>query len=419
MKDKLYIFFATSICSIGGGQLYYRNKIRYLRSDGWMTYIFSFIEGEIEIDDLKTYKLGIIPDLKYPPYFYSNKKQNMLIEKLEILSLMKKYSSIVIESNNTKTSLWGEIVAKRNKAKHIIYALNENDKIADSNYFNFFKFKFERKEIAGIVNSLLVRFFEQYMKLDEKKSYSLSANSNNAITNVEDVEYDKSKILDDCITVLSLGRIEKPYLFPTLESFRNYAKENVQLNFNLVVVGGNLDNAIEEVRIKQLFDRLENVNLVLTGSLFPIPLGLIRRTDVCIASSGSAGLTYKFGIPTITIDGNDLLPIGILGYNANSWLFRNSTEPPQKLSDLLNLIIKERVIKNEFLIPQEFKIKADYSQHLNFIAQSASEFTYYDMEKFYNIKNRIIRLCVLMFGVKNCIYLRDVFRSVKMTIGNI
>lgn len=402
MGSNIYIFIGTSITSIGGGVLYYKNKQKYLKSIGWDCYVFSFVQGRASIQDLSIYESGIIPELKFPSFFYSKNKQEHIIEQMITLSNASFANEIIVESNPTQISIWGELLAKKLNAKHFIYALNEKDKIFDKRYFDFLYFKYQRREIAGIVNSSLYSLFSPYVKIENNNSFYLSACPTHAVTNVEDVAYDESHILPNRINILSLGRFDKPYLLPTLKSFKDYALANEYMKFNLIMIGGSCEHGKIENSIIHIFREVSNANLVFLGSLFPIPLRLLKSVDICIASSGSAGLSYKFGIPTISIDGNDLLPIGILGINAVSRLFRNLNEPPMQLSELLNMLIKQKVHKKEICIPEEMSKEVDYSSHMSFVKNSSNKKVYYDLGNFDSLKYWIIRICGIILGFENC-----------------
>ena len=43
---KKYIFFTGTLSNVGGGQIYIRNKKRFLESKGYDVYIFYAIDGK-------------------------------------------------------------------------------------------------------------------------------------------------------------------------------------------------------------------------------------------------------------------------------------------------------------------------------------------------------------------------------------
>ena len=361
---KLYVFMATSICSIGGGSLYYKNKIKYLEEKGWHVLIFSFVKGKPSLSRLMSYEDCIMEELKFPPYLYTKKKRvKILIQVLKKIN-SEQYNQIIIESNHTPASMWGEYIASQTGAKHFIYALNEKDNKLGEEYLKFLKFKLERRELAGIVKQTVGNLLSSYMVISEQQHYVLGACPGGAISNVEDVEFSDPRIQEGKINVLSLGRLEKSYILPILQEFCDYANKNMGLKFNLLILGSNFQI---EKSIVSMFTDVKNVNLIFLGSLFPIPLKLLKLVDVNIASSGSAGLTHKFGIPTISVDGNDYRPIGILGYNAHNRLFRGEDEPIRDLADLLDLILVKRTVEKNFHIADELYFPVDFSSHINFI----------------------------------------------------
>lgn len=396
---KLYVFMATSICSIGGGSLYYKNKIKYLENKGWNILIFSFVKGKPSLSRLMSYEDCIMEELKFPPYLYTKRKRMKILTQVLKKINSEQYHQIIIESNHTAASMWGEYIASQTGAKHFIYALNEKDNKLGEEYLKFLKFKLERKELAGIVKQTVENLLSSYMVISEQQHYVLGACPGGAISNVEDVEFLEPRIQEGKINVLSLGRLEKSYILPILQEFCDYANKNKELKFNLLILGSN--SQIEK-SIASMFTNVKNVNLIFLGSLFPIPLKLLKLVDVNIASSGSAGLTYKFGIPTISVDGNDYRPIGILGYNAKNRLFRSNEEPVQELGTLLDLIIKDKTVKKDFHIAEQMNLNMDYSTHLQFVNDSNSSKEYYDIKKFDSRLNNLIAFVGQIIGLEKC-----------------
>ena len=57
----------------------------------------------------------------------------------------------------------------------------------------------------------------------------------------------------------------------------------------------------------------DNINLVLTGDMYPVPYSFAKRIDVFVSTAGSATATYLAGFPTIKVNPETGAPVGIMG----------------------------------------------------------------------------------------------------------
>jgi len=121
-----------------------------------------------------------------------------------------------------------------------------------------------------------------------------------------------------------------------------------------------------------------NISVIATGYLYPVPTKLLEQCDAFFTSAGSSWVCMRSGIPTITYDGNDNKPIGILGRTTQNTLFRGETEPPGDFSILMDQILVERKYKKE--APNFSDGLPDFSDHMKALEETASEKEYYDVE---------------------------------------
>ncbi|WP_278372297.1 hypothetical protein [Segatella bryantii] len=387
---NIYVFIGTSICDIGGGALYYKHKLQYLLDKGYKVYIFSFVKGEVIIDQLKSQQKNIISYLKFPPYFYTDSNKNKIIQHLIEEISYKDNDTIFIESNHFISSLWGEILACRLKCKHVLFIIDEISRIYSDCDLRYLKFKDQRKEVAAISHRTLPEIFKNTNYSDICRKIILSACPTETISNVAECKIDIHLHKENnTINILSLGRLNKKYILPTIKSLANYTIANNSVFFNIIFCGG--PSKYESI-IKKEFNGQDNIELIFLGNLYPIPLKLLRITDLGIASSGSVTLLDEFGIPCIVIDGNDCLPIGIYKYNCINRLFRGKEEPPVALDYLLNLIIKNKVVNKNFHLPENLNKEVDFSSHFQFIKNSNKEIEYYSEEYSNGFKIKFVRI---------------------------
>lgn len=393
--SKTYIFFGTGITSISGAPLYYQRKKRYLEQLGWHVCIFSFVEGTAAILDLKQFETFVVPELKYLPVFYSRSMQDGILNRLQ--RLIPPCSECIIESNRPLIAPWAELLAERLQAKHILFCLDEQPNSYGDDFQKFIWFKYYRKEVTSIYRAIIRLLLGRKRGDKSVELVRLSVAPTGAVSQVENVPFDRSGIQPDRINVLSLGRLDKPYVLPIMQEFADYAYANRDMSFNLLVVGHD-ENV--ELQMKHLFARVQNVNVVCFGELHPIPEKMLQCVDIAIATAGAAALCRRFSLCTISIDTTDFLPIGILGYNAKSRTFRLRREPPVPLADLLNLILRERVVQSQFKVPESYGQEEDYSSHFDFIERTAIQKEYYHFTP--SFRDRLIMIAGMIIGLENC-----------------
>ena len=133
------------------------------------------------------------------------------------------------------------------------------------------------------------------------------------------------------------------------------------------------------VQIKKLINtKAPNVSVIATGYLYPVPTKLLELCDAFFTSAGSSWVCMRSGVPTITIDGNDFKPIGILDRTTEHTIFRGEEEPVQELAELMEEILTEKKYKKE--IPCYREGLPDFLSHINALADSSKEKDYYDVE---------------------------------------
>ena len=389
---------------MGGGQMYVYNKAQYLKANNYKVYIFSVFSGDIIIKGLEEYKDDIISELGHPIFFFSLSQQNKIINLIVNKIAVHPDDVIIIESNSINNALWGEKISELINCKHFIYLLSENNLIYMDRLYPFMKFKYNRREMAGITQKTIKWLFSKYCKIDTSKSYVLPASCINV---VEDFDHELiNNIPQKNYTIGMIGRLEKLYFLPILDDILVFCNNHPDKSFNIIIIGDTQDEILMN-KIKTKFTKINNVNLLITGYLYPIPLQLLDLCDVFISSSGSARLTNEYGFITISIDGNDYKPIGILGYTTNNVLFRDD-EPIVEVNDLLeNILIFEKYPKRFAKIYDTSFIDRYNKEHMDFIADSDQSKEYFNID---TIQPN------LLYNCRKAIYI--VKRLVRFTVGN-
>ena len=393
--NRKYIFITFSIVEVGGSQIYVDKKKSALESCGWEVYVFSANQGHIIIDGLRDCEKYI--DFRYgaPPVSFSKKTRHRIVNNL--IDTIGMAEEMIIESHSGIMGMWGELLAEKLHATHLLYSIEEKCTSLNASHLKFLQFKWEQKALAGITPTVLKHFFEsQGIIIKEEQSYCLRAYGNSSLEDVPTAIQMPSGLE----TIGLMGRLEKAFMYPTALSIAEYINNRQDRRFNVLVVGGGSKADIN--KIQSCFKGLTNCNLIMTGHLFPVPDALVSQVSVMVSSSGSCSLSRRVGVPTISIDGNDLKPIGVLGYTTNQILFRKE-ERPVELADLLDDILEEKIYKKE-IKPFE-PLKPDYTSHKQFVDGINMNMGSYDIDTItipstYIIKMRLKRMLRRLVGYK-------------------
>lgn len=373
---KLYIFLTSLIRGVGGGHIYTLNKIHYLNDLGWDTKFIHADKGseQIIIEELRLYKKCCDIHLQRPPYMFTHSVQEKTLEHLcSILGDLSVYSEIIIESQTIDCALWGELLAKRIKAKNFVFLLGELLRTKNSMVYDFWKFKLGRKELYGIGADSLKNLLNGWNKDGLDLSFTLKARCSNTVDNVP---YSKLPSFPKTDYVIGMiGRIDKKYVEICIQSINKFASSHQDKTFSLILIGGTNNKKIHD-RIEKIASKEKNVFCHITGLIYPIPLELVRYCDVFVSTAGSAWVSANLGIPTISCDVEDFLPIGVLKQTTNNTLYRSSNEPPLDMEYLLEDVLLQHKysIESCSFIPQKFV----FDDHLDALENTDHRVQYYD-----------------------------------------
>lgn len=375
---RLYIFITSRISNVGGAENYIGSKKHVLESLGWNVFIFYYDLGNVVLPWFKTNCIHI-DELRYPTYYYRKKGRMAVIEKMMTHFSDMSIEESVIESTIVDTSTWGELLAKRLGARHILYTLQEDNTITNESISKYLIFKYKRWELAGIVKSSIYKMMKSInYDISEEESPFLSAYQFDSVADYDSEFISKVQAIDKDYTICSIGRLNKPFVIPTIKSVVEYIRTDSSHKYLLLLIGGAPEGTDSQREIESICRDIPNLQLLITGYMFPIPSRLISLGDVFISSSGSARLSVREGIPTISIDADDCAPIGVLGETTNNGLFRTG-EPILPLGKYL-----DDVLKNKLYCKKEasaHKKSPDYTSHFEFIDKCDTAKEYYDVSK--------------------------------------
>ncbi|AFV02095.1 hypothetical protein DHBDCA_p1068 [Dehalobacter sp. DCA] len=375
MKKK-YIILTNVIDSVGGAQIYVRNKVKFLEELGWTVDVFYYGKGEVILSELKRFKNNGIPFLRCYPQGYPRLRINRIIDQILASTDKNEYNEIIVESHEIPLALWGELAAKRLNCKHIIYLVQETFPTLSADIYEFFDFKHKRKELAGISKTSLEMLFHGHKEIGDSEKYSLRAACSNAVDDVSNEIIDN--IVREDINIGCITRLDKPYVVPMANEIICFAENYKDKMIQLVMVGSSVSGEVEKLILNKI-KNIDNLKVLITGYMFPIPRNLFEKIDLFIGVSGSANVSAAEGVLTLTLDVRDNKPMGLFGYDTDNNLFSDSKKD-ESISEMLQQILIEKKIA-----PQTTQITINdfrqvYKEHLAFINGSCEDKLYYDVK---------------------------------------
>ena len=399
---KRFIILSTTIRNMGGAQMYAANKLAYYEQLGWKPGMFFYNEGPVRINYLKQFEGNLIPELIQPFRSCNSKFRDKLAHA--ILDRYDEQDELLFECHTPELAYWGEYLAQKSHGKSTIYLLEESFPKFTEGELNFYDFKYERKELINSVAESVQRIFQHRYNKDKYggHGYEIRAYCENVVDYTSIDLPQETEGAD--YNIISIGRLDKPYIKGMLDEILLFSKSHMDKQINLIVVGGDLYNTMNDY-IRQIFCSVSNVRLFLLGYLFPVPYDWIKLADVSIASSNSILVSANEGVPTIGIDIHDFQPIGIYGQTTKN-LWARDNEPAIPVSVWLEDIL---VDKKYCKVHVEHNLVDDLGNHLkphlDLLNDSAKTKEYFDVEHMYSCKEQAI------YMIKDA--LRPLYRRLK------
>ena len=372
-----YVFLTFAVHGIGGTQIYVRNKLLFLQKRGWDVKVITSESGNnIMVRELAPFANDIVPEIAKNPGLYSkNVREAALMRMVDIVGASG--DKVVIESDFMAATLWGEMLAERLKARHLVLLIQENYSIDVPRYQRFWAWKFQRHEFAVNVQDGARKLLHKYCNVPDEADAFLIPACHNVIEEYDATELDALVKKAD-YHIGSVGRVNKPFVLPMVRSVQSFAEKHPDKCFQLVLFGGSpVSDDITDIYQY----RRDNLQIDITGALFPVPRHLIDRMDVFIASAGAARTTYEAGAVTIAIDANDFEPIGIMG--EAGCLDSVNRLPGQNCGSIGDLL--ERVLFTQHPYPKPgivpYELDRIFQKHIDFLDKMVMAKEYYDIRK--------------------------------------
>ena len=378
-EKKKYIFLFNTVGGSAGGQLYLSSKVEWLQSLGWEVDVFYFDKVPVAIENLRQFEKNYIRNLEFR-FGQLNKKERT--DTLKSLNLNEKsYDKIIIESFSIEMALWGEYIASKIKATHICYLLSEKySSTFSESVLKFLRHKLNQKKLYGITPKTIP------MILPEANGEETFLRAPGCVRESEDLPL--PSVLDSLnregYTILSIGRLEKPYIKDLFKEVRRFAQGKSH-PVNFIIIGDTKDKRLLQ-SLHSITDDQENLIPYYLKEVFPLPRKIFEISDVFVGCAGSVKMAVREGVPAISIDAFDHHGIGILGETTENALYRSKNEPPLIISELLEKIYKEREERKKK--KETFKrisVLPDFTKH-GAVMEMPGQEEYYDTTKVKNGK---------------------------------
>ncbi|MCR4900451.1 MAG: hypothetical protein K5907_06520 [Treponema sp.] len=371
-----YVFLTFAVHGIGGTQIYVRNKLLFLQKHGWGVKIITSEPGDnIMVKELAPYAKDIVPTIVKNPGICSNREREEALRRM-IELVGTSGENVVIETNFMAATPWGEMLAERLHARHLILLIQEDYRLNAPKYQRFFAWKYDRGELAANTSTAILQLLEGYRNIPKDKSPLLEACCSNVVEEYKSPEID-SLIEEADYHIGSIGRLNKPFVYPMVSQLSAFARFHPDKRFQLILFGGSPD----KLDIRNILSlTLDNFHIAITGPIFPVPLHLIQKMDVFIASAGGARTSYEAGGITITIDANDYEPIGIMGVDTKMTIKRDEKIKILSLKELLTKILfSDKKFTKPPIVLED--IEREFVKHLDYLKGMNKRLLYYNTRK--------------------------------------
>lgn len=376
-----YILVTGDIHPIGGMQLLSAGVAEVMEKKGWEVYIFfpSHTKGNCALPYLNKFNDGGFCELTLPPYKWMARTRRYVIDRMcQIIGEVHEGEEIIIESHSDRTSQWGELLAQRLNAKHMLFLCNETYRGKDKFYLenlDYYDFKHKRKEVAGEMDDILYKLFEGYKRVENDELYIFKYDEN-PVRDVKDNRVSSIKKYD--YNICYIGRVEKGYVPNIVKGIAKFAKDNKKKSIQFVIVG---DTSSQKKLLDESFKDINNLIVTELGNVVPIPKELFTKVDVVIAGSGSAKCAAYEGVYTIVADASNFLANGVLGYDTNDELYHSNVIQMSFDEALANVLIEKKYDNMKCILPPYMGPKECVEYNFKLIKNSVQTKEFYPEKK--------------------------------------
>lgn len=414
---KTYIFVVRRITYITGAVQYVYNKSSFLESKGWRVFIFSALHGPLYVEKLGKHKENIFPQLYLTPNCFRKSEIYNVVDQIVSKVGNCQGDTCIVESDALQRAVWAELIAQRLQCRHLCLFVREYHKFFDETALNFLRFKYERHELAGIINESICQILYDDT-VEKREDTRFTAYCKNVIEDCDDIY---SSLLNSKADYSFgyLGRLEKPCVPSIVDGMCAYISRFPDKSFNVVMIGGSTKKD-RVAYIRNKFANFSNVKLVLTGNMYPIPLSFVKKINVFISTAGSAGATYNMGIPTVKVNPVNGDPLGVIGLDyllGEKGMYDSSSD--YKIQDCIEkaLLQKAKIVFSVDMKEYYERMYEEFDRQLEFVNIVKLNDYYGDKKllkiKTANVHKKLFRLIGHVFGAKGIQFCWNIKHNTK------
>lgn len=321
-----YVFLTYSMAGLSGSPSYVNNKVKWLNERGIDTVVFDHygrldVNSEIVLENLSLYINNRMLELFFPPSFFTKKQRAKVLDRM--YNTIGEANDYVVESNSPRLALWGELLAEKLYAKHLVLCVGEFLSIRSEEEYRFLDFKLNRRELFTIKPQAIQNLFKGYKVISDEEASNLffSASMGVRPENVPFPELDGLPIAD--YRILSFGRY-KPYFDNMIKGVVKFANNHKDQRINFLIWGA---LSLPSSSLIDL-ESASNLFVKFIPAKRPVPQVAFDYSDVVIATAGCANLSYRTGTRTISMDVQTCLPLGVMGFTTLDSVYSSVQDQP-------------------------------------------------------------------------------------------
>ena len=305
---KKYLLFVNNIAGIGGAQLYILRKANFVAKKGFEVYIISAKAKDIKFEELFNYSFIEIKEMLFSPTLFLKKKKDKIINEILDFIDYTENDEILIESHQTSTALWAEMLAEKVETTNLVYCIGpfySKRKIHKS----FYNKKLLSNELLGcnesyIPNNFGIIYNNNYFNIPFDKNEIAIVNK------MEDPEdnYD--------LKILTISRIEKTYIKQSILDLIDFSKLNPKLRIKYdLILSKNKGKEYDQLAKIVENNKCGNLIINLKGPVTKLTSDLFEGYTLFIGMGTAVLNAVSMGLPSLVVDYRNNKYYGFFGFD--------------------------------------------------------------------------------------------------------
>lgn len=349
-----YVILTFAMNGLSGGPSYVNNKVKLLKENGNDAVVFDHygslnLNGEIELDYLFPYRNNRMLELFFPPSYFTREQRAKVLDKM--CKTIGEADDYVVESSSSRLALWGELLAERLHAKHLLLYIGEHLDIRTEEEYRYLDFKLNRRELFTIKPKTMQNLFKGYKKISEEEADNLFFTASMGVKPVDVPMPEIENLSEANYRILSFGRY-KPYFENLIDGVLDFCSRHKSERVNFLIMG----EVVLSDKTRSKLESESNLFVKFIDPKRPLPKAVFDYSDVVIATAGCANISYFYGAKTISMDVETCMPLGVMGYTTTDSVYSsNPNQPKYEVCDLLEDILVNHCYDGEKLMKMKKK----------------------------------------------------------------